>query len=278
MTEQRFSVKEVPELYDASVLAQVNSLARTPAYARFTWTQSLHPLKKPAVSEEVKSIITNFDEDRKRFDKMKQMRFVVSEVVPEPDPIPPKSKHAQPPRKKDPNKTNESQSDDEEDARVRKAPKPNLAARVSAGLERLDQAFSSRSPDSVRDQVEDMSKHIRTKRQAQMRQLSEHYDRLFETQTLLSERTEEMHRAFLKRVTEVQHMINPDLSRPLLLADDPQRKKQKQTVQNRTKKPDTKPNQAKERYLKIRERERAQLPKLQSRCLRATSDPSLRAS
>jgi len=277
MTEQRFSVKEVPEFYDASVIAQVNSLAKTPAYARYTWTQSLHQLKKPVVSEEVKSIITNFDEDRKRFDKMKQMRFVVSEAAPEPELTLPKSKHNQPPRKKDPNKTNESQSDDEEDARVRKAPKPTLAARVTAGLERLDQAFSSRSPDSVREQVEDMSKHIRTKRQAQMRQLSEHYDRLFETQTLLSERTEEMHRAFLKRVTEVQHMINPDLSRPQLPADDLQRKKQKQNVQSRTKKPDAKPNQAKERYLKIRERERTQLPKLQSRGLRATSDPSIRA-
>ena len=277
MTEQRFSVKDVPEMYDASVLAQVNSLARTPAYARFTWTQSLHQLKKPVVSDEVKSIITNFDEDRKRFDKMRQMRFVVSEVPAEPDPSPPKSKHAQPPRKKDPNKTNESQSEDEEDARVRKAPKPTLVARVTAGLDRLDQAISFRSPDSVREQVEEMSKHIRTKRQAQMRQLSEHCDRIFEMQTLLSDRTEEMHRAFLKRVSEVQSMINPDPAHSQLPTDDQQRKKQKQSIQNRTKKPDAKPNQAKERYLKIREREHAQLPKLQSRGLRASSDPSLRA-
>ena len=273
MTEQRFVIKDVPELYDASLLSQTNSLAKTPAYARFTWTQSLHELRKPLVTEEVKSIITNFDEDRKRFDKMRQMRFTVSDAPPEPDSSVPKSKHAQPPRKKDPNKTNESQSDDEEDARVRKAPKPTLAARVASGLDRLDQAFSARSPDFVREQVDELTRHTRNKRQAQMRQLSENCDRLFEAQTLLSERTEELHRAFLKRVSDVQSLIHPDILHPQLSTDDPQRKKQKQNIQNRTKKPDSKPNLVKDRYLKIRERERTQLPKLQSRVLRATSDP-----
>ena len=270
MTEQRFPVKDLPELYDASVIGQVNSLSKTPAYSRFTWTQNLHQLKKPVVSEDVKSIIGNFDEDRKRFDKMKQMRFVVSENPPEPESSVPRPKpaHNPPPRKRDPatNKTNESQSEEDDDVtRTRKGPKPALAARVASGLEKLDSLLSNRSvpPETVREQIEELAKHSRSKRQSLMRQLSEHCDRLFEDQTLISEKTEEMHRAFLKRITEVQSMLSPEPGRTQLTADDPQRRKQKQSSQTRPKKSDTKPNLAKERYLRIREKERnsAQHPK-----------------
>lgn len=210
-------MKESNLLYDSSVVSQGNAQAKAPIFARFTWTQSLHALSKPLVSDSVEGILNAFSEDRKRYERMKQMRFSLAEAQEAPIPLPKsKSQPLVPPfRRPQMLKLTDIAEDEEaeDQNRAKKALKTSLVSRVTTGLDKLEALIStSRSTDSenAKEQLAEIAKNQHKRRLFQADGWRKRYEDLFEEKDLYSEKTAEMDKAFVTRIEEIQRQLSPE--------------------------------------------------------------------
>ena len=141
-------------------------------------------------------------------------------------------------------------------------PKPSLVTRLNSGLDKIDLLLTSRSLecDSLKDQVADLTRNTKKKRMFQMDTWKEKYEDLFGERALLTERTVEMDLAFTRRIDEIQSQLSPDYKLNMMATEDLTRKKQMSSqarVGGMQKKAPEVMNPVKERYLKLREKEKA---------------------
>lgn len=202
-------------IYDSSLVSQTNSQMKAPMFARFTWTQSLHALHKPLVSDDVEGILDAFSEDRKRYERMKQQRFTLADIQESQAPLP-KAKPLVPPFRKPPplRLADTTEDEDAEDqTRARKGQRTSLVSRVTTGLDRLEALIlTSRSNEgeSVKEQLAEVSRNSQKRRLFQTNGWQRRYEDLFREKELCSEKTVEMDRAFVTRIEEIQKQLSPD--------------------------------------------------------------------
>jgi len=204
-------------IYDSALVSQTNSQGKAPIFARFTWTQSLYALHKPLISDDVEGILSGFSEDRRRYERMKQMRFSLADTQESQAP-PPKAKSQPliPPFRKPPilrlSDTTEDE-DAEDQTRAKKAQRTSLVSRVSCGLDRLEALIlTSRSNEgeSSKEQLAETSRNLQKRRLFRTEGWRKRYEDLFGERELCSEKTAEMDRAFVGRLEEIQRQLSPE--------------------------------------------------------------------
>lgn len=230
--ERKFCVKDSNLLYDSSVVSQGNSLAKASIFSRFTWTQSLHALQKPLVADDVEGILNAFSEDRKRYERMKQLRFTLAETQEAPVTLPKsKSLPLVPPfRRPQMLKLTDTTEDEEteDQTRAKKGLKTSLVTRVTTGLDKLETLITtsrSSEAENAKEQLAEITKNKQKRRLFQANGWQKRYEDLFEEKDLYSEKTAEMDKAFVTRIEEIQRQLSPDFKGTIHNVEETMRKR-----------------------------------------------------
>ena len=212
--ERKVSPQDANLIYDPSQLSQFNSQTKAPIFGRFTWTQNLHALYKPEISGDVQGILNTFGEERKRYERLKQMRFTLGETQETVTTIPKtKSLPAVPPLRRPPMLRLTDIIEEDDGERVKRGPKPSLVARVTSGLDKLDALIlTSRSSDcdTVREQLAEFTRTPRRRKLFPTDSFQDRYEDLFADRELYSEKTADMDKAFVTKIQEIQRQLSPD--------------------------------------------------------------------